>query len=196
MRMEPFDAYRYYQALKLHFESDTYDATKYNYKTSAKQQSFWKRRDKFHFAKIGRMFDSPPELINYYAAHFVAGNNWVGDMLNNEQQHKDQLKRMESLGYVFEQDLLRLNEECQSFDSIFDIGNQYPIVIESYLSDDINIESVVILNQLTQFMRKADKNITETIVWPDVSRKIHKYSPFIRVDLKKMKKSVLKVFTS
>lgn len=99
MRMEPFEAYRYYQSLKLHFENESYNAPKYNYKTSAKPQTFWKRKDKYFFAKVGRMFDTPPELINYYAAHFVADNNWVGDMLSDEQVYRDWQKRTESMGY-------------------------------------------------------------------------------------------------
>ena len=57
--MEPFDAYKYYMAIKLHFESDSYDAPKYNFKTSISPQSFWKRRDKYHFAKLSRKFNKP-----------------------------------------------------------------------------------------------------------------------------------------
>ena len=194
MRMEPFEAYRYYQSLKLHFEQESYDAPKYNYKTSAKPQTFWKRKDKYFFAKVGRMFDTPPELINYYAAHFVADNNWVGDMLSDEQVYRDWQKRTEALGYNFQQDLEKVNVE--SFDHLFELGNQYPKVVESYLAGDINIESVVILNQLTGFMRKADKTVSDPILWPDVSRKIRKYSLLMNVNLEKMKKNVFKVFTS
>lgn len=194
MRMEPFEAYRYYQSLKLHFEQESYDAPKYNYKTSAKPQTFWKRKDKYFFAKVGRMFDTPPELINYYAAHFVADNNWVGDMLGNDQIYRDWQKRTEALGYNFQQDLEKVNVE--SFDHLFELGNQYPKVVESYLAGDINIESVVILNQLTGFMRKADKTVSDPILWPDVSRKIRKYSLLMNVNLEKMKKNVFKVFTS
>jgi len=192
--MEPFEAYRYYQSLKLHFENESYNAPKYNYKTSAKPQTFWKRKDKYFFAKVGRMFDTPPELINYYAAHFVADNNWVGDMLSDEQVYRDWQKRTEALGYNFQQDLEKVNVE--SFDHLFELGNQYPKVVESYLAGDINIESVVILNQLTGFMRKADKTVSDPILWPDVSRKIRKYSLLMNVNLEKMKKNVFKVFTS
>ena len=194
MRMEPFEAYRYYQSLKLHFENESYNAPKYNYKTSAKPQTFWKRKDKYFFAKIGKMFDTPPELINYYAAHFVADNNWVGDMLGNDQIYRDWQKRTEALGYNFQQDLEKVNVE--SFDHLFELGNQYPKVVESYLAGDINIESVVILNQLTGFMRKADKTVSDPILWPDVSRKIRKYSLLMNVNTDKMKKIIFKVFTS
>ena len=194
MRMEPFEAYRYYQSLKLHFEQESYNAPKYNYKTSAKPQTFWKRKDKYFFAKIGRMFDTPPELINYYAAHFVADNNWVGDMLSDEQVYRDWQKRTESMGYNLQQDLEKVNVE--SFDQLFDIGNQYPKVVEAYLSNDINIESVVILNKLTNFMSRADKKVSDPILWPDVSRKIRKYSLLMNVNTDKMKKISFKVFTS
>lgn len=192
--MEPFEAFRYYQSLKLHFEQESYDAPKYNYKTSARPQSFWKRKDKYFFAKIGRMFDTPPELINYYAAHFVADNKWVGDMLGNDHVYRDWQKRTESLGYNFQQDLDKVNVD--SFDQLFEIGNQYPKVVESYLSGDIHIESVVILNKLTNFMSRADKKVSDPILWPDVSRKIRKYSLLMNVNVEKMKKIVFKVFTS
>ncbi len=192
--MEPFEAFRYYQSLKLHFEQESYDAPKYNYKTSVKPQSFWKRKDKYFFAKIGRMFDTPPELINYYAAHFVADNKWVGDMLGNDHVYRDWQKRTESMGYNFEQDLNKVNVD--SFDQLFELGNQYPKVVESYLSGDIHIESVVILNKLTNFMSRADKKVSDPILWPDVSRKIRKYSLLMNVNIEKMKKIVFKVFTS
>jgi len=180
--------------LKLHFENESYNAPKYNYKTSAKPQTFWKRKDKYFFAKVGRMFDTPPELINYYAAHFVADNNWVGDMLSDEQVYRDWQKRTESMGYNFQQDLEKVNVE--SFDQLFDIGNQYPKVVEAYLSNDINIESVAILNKLTSFMSRADKTVSDPILWPDVSRKIRKYSLLMNVNTDKMKKIIFKVFTS
>ena len=45
-KMDPFESYKLYNALKLHFETD-YDAVKYHYKTRVNAQSFFKRRDKY-----------------------------------------------------------------------------------------------------------------------------------------------------
>jgi hypothetical protein len=45
-------------------------------------------------------------------------------------------------------------------------------------------------------MDYADATITETILWPDVSRKIRKYGTFVNIDKKNMKKIVLRAFTS
>ena len=194
MIMEPYDAFRFYQSMKLHFESDSYDAIKYNYKTSVKPQSFWKRRDKYFFAKVGKKFSDASELIRYYVSYFIQDKNWIGDMLDDDDTYRLYQKRIQSLGYTFEQDLNKL-AEFGNFDQVLDSSDGHPLVITSYMSGDINIESVVILNQLTGFMNKADKEITETIVWPDVSRKIRKYSPFVSYDLEKAKNIVLRVFT-
>lgn len=195
MIMEPFDAYRFYQSMKLHFESDTYDAVKYNYKTSAKPQSFWKRRDKYFFAKVGKKFNNAKDLIHYYAAHFVADNNWIGQMIEDEMTYTSWLKRNQSLMYNLEQDMHKLSEEG-NFDQILDSSEGHPKIVSSYLAGDINIESVIIIDQLTGFMKRADKQITETIVWPDVSRKIRKYKYFVNADMQKAKNIVLRVFTN
>lgn len=197
IRMEPFDAYRYYQSLKLHFESKTYDAAKYNFKTSANPKSFWKRNDKYHFAKVAKRFKDVPELVGFYASHFINGTKWIGEMLNAEEVYQSWLKRMQSISYIFEQDLNHLSIEVESFDSLLrSKDGEHPLIITYYLQEEISLETVVIINKLTGFMNKADKEITETIMWPDISLKIRKYDPFVQVDIERMKKIVLKVFTS
>ena len=195
--MEPFDAYRYYQSLKLHFESKTYDAAKYNFKTSASPKAFWKRNDKYHFAKVAKRFKDHPELIGYYASHFVNGTKWIGEMLTKDDVYQAWLKRMQSISYIFEQDLNYLCNQYESFDSVLmPTDGAHPAIVTAYLEEEISLETVVIINKLTGFMKRADREITETILWPDVSLKIRKYDPFVNVNLDKMKKIVLKVFTS
>jgi hypothetical protein len=195
MMMEPFDAYRYYMAIKLHFESDTYDATRYNYKTSAKQQSFWKRKDKFHFAKLSKKFNETPELINYYVAQFSSEKKWIGDMMADDEVWTSWQRRNQSLMYTFEQDIYKIVDKVDHFDDLFKPTlSPYPNVVYYYMQDEICIETVVILDKLTGFMKKLC--VTDTIVWPEVSKKIRKYSPFVRFDENKAKEIVLKVFTS
>ena len=193
--MEPYDAYRYYMAIKLHFETDDYDAPKYNFKTSVKPQSFWKRKDKYHFAKVGKKFDKADELVQFYVSQFTNENKWIGDMLEGDQQYADWQKKNQSLSYIFQNDINTLAGKVENFDDLFSVAT-HPLVVKEYLSDNICLETVVILDKLTNFMRKADKQITETIVWPDVSRLIRKYKTFVSCDLNKMKKIVLQGFTS
>ena len=197
--MEPYDVYKYYMAMKLHFDSDSYEAPKYNYKTSAKPQAFFKRRDKYHFAKLGRKFDKPEELIDFFTAQFTSSDKtWVGDMLQDEEKYDEWQKKQQSLSYNFEQDINKLAEEADTFNDLFEIveGNNYPLVIEKYLQEEITLETVVILDRLTGFMRRMDKRITETIVWPDVSKRIRKYGLLLRFNENRMREIVLRIFTS
>ena len=182
-------------AIKLHFETDDYDAPKYNFKTSVKPQSFWKRKDKYHFAKVGKKFDKADELVQFYVSQFTNENKWIGDMLEGDQQYADWQKKNQSLSYIFQNDINTLAGKVENFDDLFSVDT-HPLVVKEYLSDNICLETVVILDKLTNFMRKADKQITETIVWPDVSRLIRKYKTFVSCDLNKMKKIVLQGFTS
>ena len=77
---DPYESYKLYNALKLHFESDSYDAVKYNYKTSLKPTSFFKRKDKYFFAKLANTYES--KLKDFYIANFKNDVKYVGDMLN------------------------------------------------------------------------------------------------------------------
>jgi len=201
MMIEPFEVYKYFLAMKLHFESDSYEAPKYNFKTSAKPQSFFKRRDKYHFAKLGRKFDEPRELIDFFTAQFTAADKtWVGDMLQDEDKYTEWQRRQQSLSYNFEQDINTLAEEADTFDEMLKArgegNNNYPLVIEKFLQDEISLETVVILDRLTGFMRRADRTISETIVWPDLSKRIRKYGLLLRFDKDRMRRIVLRIFTS
>ena len=199
--IEPFEVYKYFLAMKLHFESDSYEAPKYNFKTSAKPQSFFKRRDKYHFAKLGRKFDEPRELIDFFTAQFTsADKTWVGDMLQDEEKYTEWQRRQQSLTYNFEQDINTLAEEADTFDEMLKArgegNNNYPLVIEKFLQDEISLETVVILDRLTGFMRRADRTISETIVWPDLSKRIRKYGLLLRFNKDRMRRVVLRIFTS
>ena len=200
MTIEPYDVYKYYMSLKLHFESDTYDALKYNYKTSAKPQAFFKRRDKYHFAKLGRKYESVNELVNFFIAQFThsSDNKWIGNMLNDEEAYNQWQRKMQSLSYMFEEDINKLAEEVESFDEMLQIreGDNYPLVVERYMQDQVSLETVVILDRMTEFMKRADRTITETIVWPDVSKRIRKYGLLLRFNEDKIRKIVLRIFTS
>jgi len=98
---DPFESYKLYNALKLHFETDGYDAIKYHFKTSVKPTSFFKRKDKFFFAKLAKTYES--ELKEFYVANFKNDVKYVGDMLNEggERYYREHKKVMESLTYRF-----------------------------------------------------------------------------------------------
>ena len=193
---DPFESYKLYNALKLHFETDGYDAIKYHFKTSVKPTSFFKRKDKFFFAKLAKTYED--ELKEFYIANFKNDVKYVGDMLNEggEKYYKDHKKIMESLTYQFQTDINKLN------DMDFDINellkaedNNHPIIIKLWMQGDVLLETVVILDSILGFVERENKRITDTIIWPDIYRKIMKYKPFVKFDRDKCLNLLKDTFT-
>ena len=180
---DPYESYKLYNALKLHFETDSYDALKYNFKTSIKPQSFFNRKDKYFFAKLAKTYGQ--NLKEYYIANFKMDVKYVGDMLNEggEQYYRSHKKVLESIHYSFENDINKLSEIESSFDELLlSENNNHPKIIKLWMQDEILLETIVILDSLTGFMDRENKKITETIIWPDIYRKITKYKPFVKFD--------------
>jgi hypothetical protein len=194
--IDPFESYRLYNALKLHFETD-YDALKYNFKTNASAKSFLNRKDKYFFAKIAKSHEK--DLKGYYVANFKNDVSYVGEMVNEvgEKNYLSHRKTLESLTRVFQNDINKLIEEQPEFDGLFKAEDgQHPLVIQLWMQEEISLETVVILNSLIGFIQKESKNISDTLIWPDIKRKIEKYSPFVNFDNTKMKLILLKGFTN
>jgi|TARA_Y100000015_G_C2391240_1_gene90290 hypothetical protein len=193
---DPFESYKLYNALKLHFETDGYDAIKYHFKTSIKPTSFFKRKDKFFFAKLAKTYES--ELKEFYIANFKNDVKYVGDMLNEggERYYRDHKKIMESLTYQFQTDINKLYDMDVPFDSLLEAEeNNHPLIIKLWMQEEILLETVVILDSLLGFVERENKKITDTIIWPDIYRKIMKYKPFVKFDRDKCLNLLKDTFT-
>ena len=192
--MDPFEVYKLYNAIKLHFEQDSYDAIKYNYKTTVNPQSFFKRKDKYIFAKLGK---NQKDLQNFFVFNFIEDMKYVGDMMDIEgQQNYTKHKKIhESIHREFEKDINTITEQ---FDNLLVVNtiNTPPKIIEMWMEEEVSLETVVILNSLTDFIRVEGKKITETLFWPDVSRKIIKYGPFVNFSKEKCLNIIKKRFTN
>lgn len=193
---DPFESYKLYNALKLHFETDGYDAIKYHFKTSIKPTSFFKRKDKFFFAKLAKTYEN--ELKEFYIANFKNDVKYVGDMLNEggERYYRDHKKIMESLTYQFQTDINKLYDMDVPFDSLLEAEeNNHPLIIKLWMQEEILLETVVILDSLLGFVERENKKITDTIIWPDIYRKIMKYKPFVKFDRDKCLNLLKDTFT-
>lgn len=190
MIMDAFEVYRFYLALKLHFTTDKYDVIKQKGKVRATKNAFLKRKDLFAINKIAKNY-SDEEVANFLVANFVSGDRWGGVF---DSEAKDRYmgwkKRMESLQYTFENDLNNLVQELEDnnkhVDSVFEIlKGQHPYIIKAYLRKTITIETLVILDMLLNYKEKFNNEISDNILWPDISRLIEKYKPFLKIDLEK-----------
>ena len=193
--MNGFEAYKMYIALKNHFNSSTYDFFKYNGKTRASTRAFEKRNDKHFFNILAK---------HKYCQQFIIANivednpNVWASQLANEQQAEDNFrqwrKRIESLTYTFKNDLDQLLPEYNENFKVVD--GQHPPLLKLVVQKRISIETLIILNDICSFYKYWSRNITDTVVWPQIKMLSKKYKPFVPFDPTNMKKIVVDRFKS
>jgi hypothetical protein len=189
-----FAAYSLWNALKLHFTSDSYDYFKYNGKTNVSKQTFTTNKSKYQFYKLSRKYDLD-ELKNFYVANFIQGKgDWVGDLLQDgDENYTKWQKTQQSLTYTFENDIMYMFDSVDGaeFWNIEDyfkpIDGGWPMLITKMMHNKISLETVCILVDILGCMPRWEKQITEDIIWPTHQRIIKKYTPFILYDKEKCK---------
>jgi hypothetical protein len=187
-----FEAYALWNALKLHFTSDSYDYFKYNGKTNVSKQTFTTNKSKYQFYKLSRKYDLE-ELKNFYVANFIEGKgDWVGELLQDgEENYLKWQKRQQSLTYTFENDIMYLLDkvdgaEFWTMDDYFKpIDGGWPNIITKLMQNKVSLETVCILIDIVGCMPRWEKQITDDLVWPTWHRLIKKYTPFIQYDKNK-----------
>lgn len=188
--MDEFAVYKMYIALKLHFTTDNYDVIKRNGKIKASRQAFAKRKDLFSIRKIAKTY-SDEEVAHFLISNFVSGNRW-GGMFDSDagKTYLEWKGKMESLSYIFTNELDNLIAELESREltlkESFQITkSQHPYILRAYLRNTISLETFTIIEKICPFVDMFDSKLSSDLVWPDVSRLIKKYKPFLRIDKEK-----------
>lgn len=186
--MDSWETYKVYLGLKLHFTSD-YDFIKYLGKTSAKKNNFLKRNDRLFFHRIGYKYGN--ETKDFFIANLIKNpKKWIGDF--NEQDFLDWKKIKQSLSYVFKTDMQKLifdnSIDSSNFDTLFDCkSGQHPLLLKRFLSGEIHLETMVILNRFLKYVSQFDCDIKEKYVWSEKRKIIIKYDSFVQIDVQKCK---------
>ena len=189
--MTGYETFEIYQALKLHFTSDSYDFFKYNGKTNVSVSAFENRKDKYHFYKLSRKCTNRDDLINFIVANFVEDEkSWVGNLLMEEadMNYRKRQKVIQSLSYTFENDCKVIFEDCASNpNAVLKTDGDYPVLLTKTLRKETQIETLCILNEILEFFPMWSRKITDTIRWPEYRKKCIKYTAFLPKDVVKYK---------
>jgi len=194
--MTGYETFGLYQALKLHFTSESYDFFKYNGKTNASVTTFENRKDKYHFYKLSRKYSDRDDMVNFIVANFVEDeNSWVGSLLqeNAEVNFRKHQKVIQSLSYTFENECRNLFEGFSNPNDIIMTDGVYPVLLTKTLRNEISIETLCVLNGVLNFFPMWAKRIDDTIRWPEFRRKCVKYASFLPKDDVKYKLILKKV---
>lgn len=192
--MNGFQTYKMYVALKNHFTSTTYDYFRYNGKTRASIKTYEARKDKYFFEKLARKRD----VQDFILANIIeqGATVWVGDLANEQQaeeNYRHWVKRQQSLTYMFTNDLDKLDPNYDK--NIIVVDGQHPPLLKSVIQHDINLETLVVLNEMCSFTRHWNKRIEDKVIWPVLYMKCKKYRPFLKFDKDKLKEIVISKFS-
>lgn len=181
--MNPFQVYRHYLALRLHFTTDKYDIVASRGRVRASEESFRKRADVYDIHRLAKKYNNR-EVIDYLVANFVSGNRCGGvHIADGERRYAEWRSRIESLGYRYQQELTSLCESVDSIDALFRVEpGTHPVVLKAYLNGKTCLETLVVLNKVRPFVEQLDTALEGDIIWPDASRMLKKYSPFVKID--------------
>ena len=190
--MSAFECYKEYLALKNHFTKPGYDYFKYNGKLKANPDSFNTRKDKLFFQKLAKH----PDVHNFLVANLSDNEKyWIRELAYSEEaekRYKQWLKRQQSLTYVFKQQLGKLDSD---FNQNFVVNsNEHPLLLKLFLGNDIDLETMCILLDLTGAKKHWDSKMKYDMVYDSVKLKIEKYTPFIKYDKEKIRKIVVDFF--
>ena len=198
--MTSYDAYKLYLAIKLHFTTANYDYFKHNAKVNSSFNSFIIRNDRFFFHKLATKYGE--NLRDYYVSNFVdRPKTWVGDLVraDGDTIYNKWRKYNESFSYNFRNDCVLIRNVIDGdnirFDDVFSVDSgQHPRLLRLLLSGKVSIQSVIIFDKILSFVNRWDKEIKETIIWPEKSFKIAKLKPFVSVNLTKCKFIMKEIF--
>lgn len=187
--MNPLRAYEIFQAMQLHWKSDSYDFVKYNGKLknvnrfnfdkSPEKRYFFKAADKFPNENEFKLFLIPLFLNNINISAYDIfteesenlSNNWYRHIQKLKSVFKDECKVV--FEYIFKNQI--------SFDEFF-IGEP----VKNFLAyDKICIETFIILEKLIKFV---DKSQAESILYKQLYEgRVQAYTSFVQIDHDKYK---------
>lgn len=186
--MTGFKAFRYYLALKLHFNNDKYNVFENKGNIKYSYENFNSRNDRHIFEKLARKFDTDKELIQFLVANFAYGHdNMVFAIEEANEYYLEWQKRKQSITRIFKDDLNTIELESQknalSLDQIINFTlNEYPSIIKLYLGKKITIECISILNDLLDFIPKWKQNQSGMLILETDIRRIEKIKGFIKYE--------------
>ena len=184
---EGYDAYCLYLAINNHFHSDSYDYFKYNGKVSAKLESFMKRKDKYHFAKLSRKYND--ELKDFLVANFSKKKYYVRDLLEMEceKNYIEFKKRKQKLTYLITEEMKYLFDKYKHIDFCIGIKDgQHSNILREYLGGRITAETFVAADKIFDIFNDYDTMVNENFIWPKTRKRLDSLAPFLELEHKKL----------
>ena len=187
--MQAVDVYLMYCALKAHFQGD-YDYHKFSGKTKTKRESYYKRKDRFFFAKTAVKYEDT-EVLNYFVSNFIHDRS--GYIANFTDKNYETWMNKRAMFYeIFSQEMQPF---VKNFEPLFECeSGQHPTLLKEYMGKGISLETMIVLDDLVEFSKRWDKELVwDDFVWPDVKKLMNNYKGFLTINTDKYRMKLLKL---
>ena len=184
---EGYDAYCLYLAINNHFHTESYDYFKYNGKVSAKLESFMKRKDKYHFAKLARKYNG--ELKDFLVANLSKKKYYVRELLEQEceKNYITYKKTKQKMTYAITEEMRYLFDKYKQLDICLGIKDgQHSNILREYLGGRIAAETLVAADKIFGIFRDYDTMVSENFIWPKTRKRLDNLAPFLELENKKL----------
>lgn len=183
--MNGYDAFQIYQAVRLHFTGD-FDYFKYHGRTRTSQDSFERRKDKYLFHKIARMY-SEEQLPYFFAINILKTDKaWVSGFLQEDaaNTYDAWLAWQKDCVPNFTGDCRKiaryLEDNSLKFgDVITCVDGQFPLLFTLRMQNEIAYDTLVILDYYFKLFDGWNKKLEDDFIWSDFYKKANKYKPFL-----------------
>jgi hypothetical protein len=184
---EGFDAYCLYLAINNHFNTESYDFFKYNGKVPVKLPAFLKRNDKYHFAKLARLYHK--DLKDFLVANLYKQKYYVRNLLEQEceQNYKDYKKIKQKMTYAITEDMRYLFDKYKHIDIVLSIKDgQHSNLIREYLGGRIRPVTIIAADKVFNIFDDYDNMMDEKFIWPRERKRLDNLAPFLDLEHKKL----------
>ena len=176
---------------------------RYDGKVNAKLDTFTKRKDRYFFHKLSTRY-AETDILDFFVANFLADSKrWIGNLLANDGRdvYLDYKKRKEAFAYHFKQECgtiaIDLGRRNISFnDGFIPPDGQHPRVLRLLIQRKISYQTAVVLDHFLGFTKNWDKEITEKVVWPEISLKVSRVKPFVNFNATECKLIMKETFVN
>ena len=187
-QVTPYEVYQKYLSLKQHFNKKDYDYFKFQGRVRANESSFEKRKDKHHFIRLSKIYKDE-ELTKFFVSNFVVTKDlWVGNATSAEgrQNYIAWKAKIQSLPYVFENEIEVMFDENENFNDIFNVEDgQHPPIVRHVFGNEVSLETFVVLDSILNFTSNFNEEIEESVIWPELYSMCNNYAPFVVVNKQK-----------
>lgn len=175
MTREGFQAFQLYIALQRHFTSN-YDFFKYNGKVNATSEAYKKRPDIFAFEKLSKIVPTD-QTVDFLIAHMLDNpKEYIRNM--SKPKYDEYTNKLKKLPQIFSVDLEYLRNEGMS-EVMKVTPSDIPTIHKRAISNEISIETIIILDSIFPFVDKHSETCTVPFVFPQYIDKVKNYRPFL-----------------